>query len=176
MAKQMILRVLLGISMLSMLIVSSASAQGTNNQAGLMITSLTNDKELIAGKKVPFTVHVSSINEKNPAQSIKDDNKVVVYTFFKKGNEVIKRKMSNGQKGNYKGSVTLPWDGKWQVTAFALTRDQSSDNLQPESMKTEWNVEKPASIQSIVWPVILVVIIILVIGYIIFNRFRRKTS
>ncbi|MBM7644655.1 hypothetical protein JOD45_000848 [Scopulibacillus daqui] len=174
MAKQTIWRVLFIFSVCSFLVASQASAQDNHHQSGLMITSLTNDKEPIANKKIPFTVHVSSINEKDPEQSIKDDNHVVVYAFFKKGNEIIKRKLTNDQKGNYKGTVTLPWDGKWQVMAFALTKDQG--NIQPESMKTEWKVEKPRSIQSIIWPIVLAVIIILAIGYFIFNRLRLKRN
>lgn len=147
-----------------------SAAKANEKQMNLMITSLVNQEALIVGKDIPFTVHVAQFDEKKPRDTMKSEDKALVYVYFKKDDKVIKRQLGHGQKGDYQGKVKLPESGDWQVVAMT---GQKADEA--ETLKTTWKVNEQSKSHMIIWTV-GVIVVILIIGFIIFRKRRSNVN
>ncbi|TCP19984.1 hypothetical protein EV207_15620 [Scopulibacillus darangshiensis] len=173
MNKRTIFRVIIMLVMILIMLDSETAAKAKEGKTGLMITSLINQDGLVSGKEIPFTVHVVKVDENHPKASMKNEDGAIVYVYFKKDDKVIKRKLTDGKDGEYKGKVKLPESGDWQVVAMALKSDRQQ-NGQPEMLKTEWKVEEPNGLSS-AW-ITSFVFVILAAGYFVVRKRKQRSK
>lgn len=119
----------------------------------LMITSLETSRDVYAGQTVSYSVQVDSMDQNNPKSTMRAYNVAHVTVYFKNSNnKLIKSRPSPlGKGGIYKGKVTLPGTGQWDVLVTALRKGEkeAANSSNVYTLTTQLPVHPPKGNSSI---------------------------
>lgn len=169
-----IVAIIMVFGMLGFAVPAFAAGDGTPSKE-IVINKFQNKDPLIVNKKIKIEVLVQSDDPKNPAKTIKNEDKALVYVFFTKGKDQRQATMTLSKNGKYEGSIKLPKAGQWKVNVMAMVPDPALGANGTDKLETTWNVKEP---KTSVWVWVLygvgAVLVILIIGFIIRGVRKRK--
>lgn len=171
---------IMAISVLSYTI--PAFAEGNAATSEVVINSFQSKDPLIVNKTIHMVVHVQRDDPKNPAKTVKNEDKALVYAFFTKGKVARQTQLTITKDGKYEGKIKLPKTGEWKVNVMAMLPDPTLGPNGTDKISTTWNVkgQKEQKQQPPVWIWILsgvgAVLVILLIIFMVRASNRRKTK